>query len=146
MQFITIMAFIKNNWKWLFSSFATFAFCFMLHKIDMSFVNAAHLRNIAVAETKQIVICNQQKAITTEVSHDYQSKIADLNRRVSQLKRVRSCVPIEGSPATGHDAAGGNKLHGPHGVPSDALIDFAAEAEQTRLKLNACQSFIRKTQ
>lgn len=92
--------------------------------------------------------CSAEKRITQEVSHDYQDKIAGLRRQLADLKRVRPsmCVTVTGADAaTGRDAAaGGGQPAGPDGVRSEFLYDFAAEAEEYRLRLIACQDFVRR--
>lgn len=141
------LLFIKNNWKWMGASAVTLAVCFMLHKIDLMVVNAAHARDLATQAGRIETICQQAQTITAEVSNDYQNQLSALNKRLADLKRMQHCVPVFHPPgaAAGHDAAAGDgKLPGPDGVPSDVLYDFAADAEKVRLQLLACQSFVRK--
>lgn len=142
-----VLLFIKNNWKWLGASAVTVAVCFMLHKIDLMVVDAAHARELTAQAGRIEKICQQAQSITAEVSNDYQTKLSALDKRLADLKRLQRCVPVNhpADAAGGRDAAPGHgQLPGPDGVYSDVLYDFAADAEKVRLQLIACQSFIRK--
>lgn len=103
-------------------------------------------RNAARADHKQ---CKADQKLTSEVSHDYQTKIASLNRQLADLKRVRDnpqcVVPTAGAAGGRDDAPGAGKPAGPHGVRTEWLLDFAAEGEQYRLQLMSCQDFISRT-
>jgi hypothetical protein len=110
-------------------------------KID----HEAELKGQQIALVKQ---CESQKQITEDVSHDYQTKLSTLNRRIANLKRLYGqtarCVPVA-KPTTGHDAtANGRKHVRENGILAERLIEYAGEAEQYRLQLKACQSFINK--
>lgn len=91
--------------------------------------------------------CTTDKALTHEVSNDYQTRIRSLNRQLVELKRLRDkpdCVPVS-TPPGGRDAGSGTgKPSGQDGVRSEWLLDYAAEAEQYRLQLISCQDFINR--
>ena len=95
-----------------------------------------------------LAACQSDQKLTEGVSNDYQTRIRSLNRQLADLKRVRDnprCTPVA-DPASGRDAGtGAGKPAGQDGIRADWLLDFAAEAEQYRLQLIACQSFIHKT-
>lgn len=109
--------------------------------------DASRLKSQLAAQEKAIVAkCEADKKLTSEVSNDYQQKIAALNRRVGKLRRLQSsaCVPVAGTPG-GHDATtGASELPRPHGIIAGSLYDFGSDAEQIGLRLDACQEFIRK--
>lgn len=98
--------------------------------------------------------CQKDKAITTEVSHDYETKISALNTQLAHLKRLRgpSCIPIltdapASNPARPDDAAQSRQHARPNGqgLNPEWLYDFAAEAEHYRLQLISCQNFLTQT-
>jgi hypothetical protein len=117
-----------------------------LHGWDMRRIEAKNARAMeaqAYALHKQ---CSEDKQITTEVSHDYQTQLADLAAQLAAVKRVRpsACVPVA-RPTTGRDAANGAGHAEGNAVNSDTLFDYAGTAEKYRRQLNACQNFITKT-
>lgn len=101
----------------------------------------------ALASQQEALVkqCEDDKKITTEVSREYQNKIADLNSRVAALRmRPAKCLPVT-KPAAGYDGkTSGTEPIRPHGVDAGFLIDYAAEAEKYRLQLIACQEFVRR--
>lgn len=92
--------------------------------------------------------CDEEKRVTQEVSHEYQTNVADLRRQLAELKRVRApaaaCVPVAGAAGGRNAATGAGQPADPDGVRADWLYDFAAEAEEYRLRLMGCQSFVNK--
>lgn len=143
------MLFLLKYWQPILSAILTAALALGAHRIDMMFVNADHAQALAEQSDTLIKQCNADKAITTEVSHDYQTQIADLNARLSQLDSMcgttRVTVPAA-KPATGRYGPAGNcQPAGTHGVANSALYSLAGEGEKYRLQLIACQSFVTKT-
>lgn len=102
-------------------------------------------RDTAQATSKA---CQDDQKLTEGISNDYQTKIRSLNRQLAGLKRVRdnpNCAPVADT-ASGRDAkAGAGQPSGQNGIRAEWLLDYAAEAEQYRLQLIACQDFITKT-
>lgn len=92
--------------------------------------------------------CAEDKAITKGISDDLLAKNSALASRVAALKRLHAAplgVPTPGV-ATGSHAAGNRAVvSGPHGSPTDAFLDLAADADRTRNALTACQDFIAAT-
>ena len=91
--------------------------------------------------------CQKDKQITEETSHAYQTQLTALRDQLAAVKRLQPnrCIPTVAKPAFGYDAAP------PHpgfpradGVFTDDLYDFAADAEQVGLQLDACQGFVKK--
>jgi hypothetical protein len=122
---------------------------FLLHSFIVNGIKVEHaldLKNQALALNQQ---CDDDKALTREVSNGLQQKNRNLSAQLDRLKRVqpdRCIVPAPSKPPGRHDAAPPDpELSGQNGVTAGALYDFAADAEQTGLKLDACQSFILKT-
>lgn len=96
--------------------------------------------------------CRKDKQLTTEASNAFQSNIADLNRQLNTLKRVRqqtpgsaACVPVAGTSGRSDGTAIGAKYAQPNGVDANALYDFAGECEQYRLQTIGLQRFVSAT-
>lgn len=91
--------------------------------------------------------CIDNQKITEGVSNEYQTEIANLNRRVAALKRMRAanCNVQLADAAGGGNAETGSLVYRHDGIPVDSLIDYAASAEEVGLRLDACQAFIQKT-
>lgn len=120
-----------------------------LHSIDVNHINAKHATELAAQKTALTNSCEQSKAITERISHDYQNKIADLSARVADLKRVRSkpaCVSVQGASIGG--SANGASKNLPAGsrpvgaalIDYDQYIDLLAEGEKYRLQVQGWQS------
>jgi len=154
---------VLNNWKVIAASAATAVIVGMagmgLHGCSVDRLETKHKAAMEAAAAQCTAdkdglkaTCLQDKQLTTEASNAYQTNIADLNRQLANLKRVRqqttganACVPIAG-PAGGFDGgASGAKYAQPHGVDANALYDYAAECEQYRLQLKGLQTFNRDT-
>jgi len=100
--------------------------------------------NAALESSLSQCLSNQQ--LTAEVSNDYQKKVAALNRKLADIKRLRDnarCVPISTGPGR-RDAATGTGEPSGSGLNSDWLIEYAAEAERYRLQLLGCQDFVNR--
>lgn len=91
--------------------------------------------------------CNEVQETTREVSHDYQTKLANLNAKYAALKRMHYCVPINVKTPGRRNATEGDKglPRADGGITSEALREYARDAEQTGLQLDACQDFLRRT-
>jgi hypothetical protein len=122
---------------------------FLLHSFIVNGIKARHASELKTQQEALNKQCDDDKALTMEISNGLQQKNRNLAAQLGRLKRLqpnRCVVPAPSKPPGGHDAAPGNtELSGQHGVTAGALYDFAADAEQTGLKLDACQSFILKT-
>lgn len=94
--------------------------------------------------------CNSDKKITKDTNDDYEKAIAVLNADLDAL-RMRGpseCRSIGKSSITNGSldaTTAATKLLIRDEINPDYLIDFAGRAEQTRIKLMSCQSFITKT-
>jgi hypothetical protein len=87
----------------------------------------------------------EQERTQLEVTNVLQEKLDALTRSRSNARRVQQrCVSPTNSPAVGRDAAPGSGEHvrPDAGVTTDALLDYAAEAERYRLQLTACQALL----
>lgn len=147
-----MIALLLANWKSVVAAAAAFALSLMLHKLDVHRIEAKHTAEILSVKAAMTAQCNKEKAITTEVSHAYQTELASLNRRLSDARRLhaRSCVVVTGA-AAGHDGAAssgksaGSGVKGNRPVAAETLIDLFGEGEKYRLQLWSCQTFIKRT-
>lgn len=94
--------------------------------------------------TAEINQCNADKVLTEKVSNDYQKSVNSLRGQLKRLRDNPHCVPVEpsGTPSGDNGTAAGTKLSGTDGIRAEYLIDFAGSAEEVRLKLLGCQSFV----
>lgn len=122
-----------------------------LHSLSINRIERTQEKALADLQIKIEERCEAEKKLTEGIAHDLQSKVSDLNSRVANLKRLRpsNCVPITPDAArvrnekTG-DAGLPRSNGGALGIESDALFDFARDAEEVGLQLDACQDFIEK--
>lgn len=124
------------------------ALAFGLHRLDVYRIEALHRQQLANQKAELDAQCAADKALTKEVSRDYQTRLASLADQLARARRVRNtCVVPTTQPTDGRDAApGAGEPVRPHvGVPADALLDYAAEAERYRLQLLSCQEFINRS-
>ena len=139
-----MIALLLANWKSILAAAATFALCLMLHKLDVTRIEAKHTAEIATVKAALAAECDKAQAITKGVSHAYQTKLADLNSRLSAAQRLyqHSCVAISGAAPAGHDAAPAGGKPAGRNVAADRLIDIAGKGEKYRIQLISCQSFV----
>jgi hypothetical protein len=123
-----------------------------LHTLDVYRIEAKHAAALKSQQATLEKRCEDEKKITEEVMYDLQQKVSSLNARVIASKRLRpaTCVPVALDAARldhgkTDDAGLSRQDAKSFGLSSDALIDFAADAESVGLRLDACQDFIRKT-
>lgn len=137
---------LLENWKIVVAAAGTFALCLMLHKLDVSRIEAKHATEITRLRNAMTEACNQAQETTRKVSHEYQIQLGSLNSKLSAAQRLHNgkCVAVTLTPATGHDAApAGKELSGRDaGIAAGALIDIAGRCEKVRLQLKSCQQFI----
>lgn len=130
------------------SALLTGGVAFKLHGWRVASIELKHQKALGLQKAALERECAAEKAITTEVSREYQKKLADLGKRTA-AKRLRApaCVSvITSGPAGGHHAGtGSDALRRADGVDPAALDALANDAERDRLKLIGCQRFIRET-
>lgn len=111
---------------------------------------------VAAAETAKASECEAAKAITQEVSDDYQKKFAALDAQLAAARGLlnpAACIAVHGGRTLGHDDApagqepagrglGGADAH----ISAGRYIEIAGKGERYRLQLISCQSFVKKTQ
>jgi len=112
----------------------------------MSYTETKHEKALADQVKFDIERCQEDKKITEDISHGLQNSLDAANRKLNTLKlRDSRCVLPVTKPATGHDAAARKSLAaGQDGISTEALYDFAGDAERYRLQLVSCQGFIKK--
>lgn len=120
----------------------------VLHDWSMGRADARHAKALETQKETLNGECQKDKHLTEETSRAYQNQLSDLRSQLATVKRVQPnrCVPTITRAASGRDDATANpQLPYPHGVFTDDLYDFAADAEQIGRQLDACQGFIQKT-
>lgn len=109
------------------------------------------------SDSQQLPICKQslrmmhqqaeqqmkQAAIEREQADEYFKELDNVSRELNRLKRVQParCIPVQSTRSYTTPASADGKLPATHGVTSDALYDFAADAERVRQQLLACQTW-----
>lgn len=144
---------LKNALPMGLSALLTALIAFGLHTLAVSWIEASYERKLTEQKTVLTEQCAASKAITKEVSDDYQKKLTARDASLSDARRLlnRKCAaPVVVSTPTGHN---GSPVQGqPSGQDDRALradandlIDIAAEGEKYRLQLIGCQTFIEKS-
>lgn len=140
---------IKNALPLGLSAVLTGIVAFGLHSVSVAFINASHEREIAKQKTVLTQQCEASKAVTEEVSYEYQKQLAGRDAALADARRLlnRQCAAVVVDTASGHHgSSGAGKSSGSNdgGFRADAneLLDIAAEGEKYRLQLIGCQTFI----
>lgn len=104
----------------------------------------AKLVRQAVAMREQF---DKDVALSEGVSHEYQTKNAELARSLAKYKRMHgdSCVPVTPAPGRSDDTAAGGEPTGQHGITVGPALEYGANCEQLRLQVIGLQDFINKT-
>lgn len=133
-------------WQPIVATILTFILSYGLHRLDVYRLEDNQRQALEEQSVSLQNNCKKVQAITEGVSNDYHKKIINLNASLVALKRVQPsrCVPLSTANATrGNNDSNTPSINaGQDGVTSEALIDFAGDAERYRLQLNACQAFI----
>lgn len=143
------MLLLLKYWQPILAAVLTAALSYGAHSLDVYRIEdnqRAALEQKATDDKKQ---CDDDKRITKEASDGFQKRLTDLSGQLDALKRVQPsrCIAVS-TPVTacGRNAEASTGKHaGANGITSDALYDFAGQAEKYRLQLIACQSFINET-
>jgi len=117
---------------------------FALHTLD---VGAIKLHDQSELKSQQEALqksCKDDKIVTSEVSHDFESNLSNLTAERSRLQQSTiASMPVT-ITSPGHDGTSGKPGHVAKNATSNQLYDFATEAEHYRLQLKSCQSFVTK--
>lgn len=106
--------------------------------------NEIDLLNQQIAQKNAIIATHEKNVkITEEVSNAYENNIAKLRADLDRLrKRPARCVAVTRSTSGNIKPTAKSELPERNGLSDQWLYDYAGRAEQTRLTLLACQSFI----
>jgi hypothetical protein len=121
-----------------------FSFALLIYKAPFIGIEAFHERELSSQASELQAHCEEEKKITKDVSHEYQTKLSSLNAQLARLKRVQSHCIVPGTAGGRDGEAERGKPSGPDGVSTAWLLEFAGEAERYRLQLISCQDFIRR--
>lgn len=130
------------------ASLAGVAACALLWGLwtaDVAQLELDHKNALAAQKKSLEEQCEKDKQITKEVSDELQAQLDDAAAQLARAKRVQPtrCVPVVAHSAKrDDDTAQDGELHNAHGVYSDALLDFAYDAEVVGRQLDACQDFV----
>lgn len=121
---------------------AAFALSWLLHTVDVGFIEARHKTELTAQENALHEACDKDKAITKEANDELQNQVNIIARKLTAAKRVRSdcIVPLASSP---QPTPSGGEHAGTHGVTSDALFEYAADCETYRQQRITLEGFIK---
>lgn len=134
---------LLKSWRFLAGALPVAVMAFWLHGARVDALNATHARQIEQAKAEAVKGWEEAQKQTFEVSDEYQRQLTDLRRRLD-ARRVQPsvCVPVAPADPGRRDAATGTEPVRPNGVDAASLLGFAAEAEEYRLRLIACQKLL----
>ncbi len=120
-----------------------FALSFLLHTVDVAWIEARHRTELVNLETSLKEKCESDKQITKDANDGLQKQIGIIAGKLAASKRLRATCIV---PVTGKDnpAAAGGKHAGQNGISSDWLRDYAADCETYRQQRITLESFIDK--
>lgn len=141
-----MMLVLLKYWKFAAGAIPTALLAFWLHTLHVEALTASHARQIEKARAEAVKGWEDAQKITYEVSNDYQKQLSALRRRLD-ARRVQPsiCLPIAPADPGRHHAASGTGPVRANGVDSQTLLDYAAEAEEYRLRLIGCQALLQQT-
>jgi len=126
---------------------------FAMHTLAMNHQKASYERKLTEQKTVLTEQCEASKAVTEEVSSEYQKKLAERDSSLARARRLlntRCEATVVVHTPTGYNGSyGEGKSAGQddRSLRADAndIIDLAAEGERYRLQLIGCQSFVEKS-
>jgi len=113
----------------------------------MTWAEASKKDALEAQETLLIESCEKDKAVTESIAHEYENRLADLDRRVVAARRLHSTakrVPATNATSVHNGSTAGDGAIGRDAINATELIDFSAKAERYQNQLKGCQDFIRK--
>lgn len=127
-----------------------------LHSFTVNRMEAKHRATLYDQKLALTNRCEADKAITAKVSYGYQTKIAALDRKLADARRLRersSCVAILAFTPARYDEAGksgkpvrqGNEGAAPETIgyiTYGSYVDLMGEGEGYRLQTESCQEFV----
>lgn len=144
---------LKNVIPMGLSALLTAFTAYGLHTLAVNLIEASYERKLEDQKTALTAQCEASKALTQEVSNEYQKKLAARNADLTRARRLldKKCpVSVTTTPACGYNGGPGSAKSGqPNagglGADANELIDIAGEGEKYRLQLIGCQDFVRKS-
>lgn len=133
---------------WFFTHLGTVAilFLFVVAGVSCGVAKYEMAANVTLKaeisrDQDQLKQAAKDQQIATQVSHDYETQLSALNGNLASSRMRASLCIVPTAAAGGHDGVAGTKPLGSHGISSDWLYSYAAEAEKYRLQLLACQKW-----
>ena len=142
------MSFILTNWKSIGAVLAALGVAYMAHALDINRIEENHREEFAAQAKVLDAECAKEKAITEEVANDYQNQLTTLTDDYNALRvQYDGSVKIKSTDAAScnYEGSPSGQLSSEDGIPAQELIDLARDAEEVRVRLIGCQSFIKKT-
>ena len=148
------MAWLLKNWQGIGAgSLLVLVIGFLAHTIAMKSLEASYVDKLATQEKELTDQCEDAKAVTEEVSRELQNKLAMSNGALSDARRLlnkRCAAPVVVNTSPRHDgeaSTGELRLQNGDSLEADAnqLFDIAGEAEEVRVRLIACQTFVERS-
>lgn len=140
------MLILIKYWGYIGTAVGVALLCLFLHSLDVRRIELNHKEDLASLNKRAKAQCDNDKRITTEISNEYQKNLRAASDKRDALGRMyndNTCVTVTASGVSGHNAASKDKgLHGKDGVSVGALRNYAFDAEQVGLQLDACQRFL----
>lgn len=128
-----------------FQALIVIAVCFTLHSGRVMYIEQKHEIAMAGQAAQLKARCKAEKAITEEIDNDLQNKTDGLDAGFNELVRMqRKFFDVVTDTAARNDATP-QDARLPRQNGRLALLTFARDAEEVGLRLDACQSFIKKT-
>lgn len=136
---------ILNWFQICIGAVGAFALSFLLHTIDVSFIEASwrhKLDDQKIALEKQ---CNDDKAITKGTNDDLQKAYDSIAGKLAASKRMQPARCVIPASGKAEPPAGGAEHAGQNGISTDWLRDYAAECETYRSQRIGLEKFIDDT-
>lgn len=120
---------------------AAFLLSWLLHTVDVDRLERNFKNDMAKQIAADVLQCNIDKQITREANDALQKDHDIIANRLAALKlqRPKTCVPVTSKAQLSADRP---EYAGSYGITSDALREYAADAEGYRSALITCDKFL----
>lgn len=141
---LAVMGF--NIFRYLITVGPVVVLLWLAHDLRVDYLNNKHEKNVAREKLAVSVSCAKAKDITSKVSNDFQKDFTAYRADADRLLGTTGANPVSRAPAPASrntDSAPGEKLA--EGTRR-GVIGVVAKGEEYRIRLKACQAFVRAEQ
>lgn len=119
---------------------------FLIHSFLVNRMEKSHAEALAALRTKLVSECDTQQKQTLEDGNALEANLVRARAELNRLRNQSNTCIVPRSESIGGTSGPSNDpgLSATYGITAFALREFAFDAEEVGLRLDACQAFLRR--